>query len=394
MSGRSRTRMRAIAAAIAAFLPCGPAAAGNDAPTFKGHVTLSRHHTTNALDSPLALPDWYTLLRGALEETLAHDLGSTRLAARFELRRHDRLAIEDDASIAVEAETTVRASERLELRGTLSLSLAEEGDDLPIDPFILGTRTARVTLAGSMQAGLQLSAATTLVLEAAATRRMPGDTRFQDDILPGLRMEPRRDRFRLAATLKRSHGALSYGVNAGSGMMRAAPLGLMPQLDVFDHAVRVQSEIAIPSGPTLAAAAGLHLLNLPAAAFHEIRPTYEIAAQLPLDARLSLRGALRGAYDMASDDDPVAVWLKRLEVETVYRASPALSLGGGFFAQKRAFIGLGNGETGRGAYGEAIWQAGPKLALTLRLDFARTMLVPSAIERESIDAHLAVRAEL
>ncbi len=394
MSGRSRTRTRAIAAAIAAFLPCGPASAGSDASTFKGHVTLSRHHTNNALDSPIALPDWYMLLRGALEETLAHDLGSTRLAARFELRRYDRFDIDDDASIAVEAETTLRASERLELRGTLSLGLAEDGDDLPIDTFILGTRTATATLGGSVQAGLQLSSATTLVLEAAATRGAPGKTRFQGGILPALRMEPRRDRFRLAATLKRSHGTLSYGVSAGSGMMRSAPLGLMPQLDVFDHTVRAQTEIAIPNGPTLAATAGLQLLSLPAAAFREIRPTYEIAAQIPLDARLSLRGALRGAYDMASNDDPVAVWLKRLEVETVYRASPALSLGGGFFAQKRDFIGLANGETGHGAYGEAIWQAGPKLALTLRLDFARTMLVPSAIERESVDAHLAVRAEL
>ena len=387
-------RIRAAAMAAATLLPVASALAEGSAPTFKGHVALSRHHTTNALDGPLAVSDWYTLLRGALEETLRHERGETRIAAQLELRRYDRFDIEDDASVSVAAETTLRAAERLELRGGLSLRLAEEGDDLAIGNFLLGTRTARATIAGNVQAGLQLSAATALVLTAAASREAPGDTRFEDDVLPGIRLEPRRDRFRLAATLKRSHGAFSYGLDAASGTMRAAALGEMPRLDVFDHVVRVQSEIAIADGPTLAAAAGLHLLSLPAAAFRELRPTYEIAARLPLDTRLSLRGAFRGAYDIASNDDPVAVWLRRLEIEAVYRAGPALTFGGGFFAQARDFIGMGNGETGRGAYAEAIWQAGPKLALTLRLDVARHRLEPSMIGRESVDAHLAVRTEL
>ncbi|MCO5145963.1 MAG: hypothetical protein M9895_07255 [Aquamicrobium sp.] len=385
----------ALAAATAAALATSvPAYADAPPRTFKASATLSRHHTTNALDSPLAVPDWYTQLRGALEETLVHELGTTRIAGEFQVRRYDRYSIEDDATASALVETTVRLSDRLELRGTLSLRAAEEGDELPLGNAVIGMRTGRIVAAAALQAGVRLFPDTTLVVETAASRDMPGDTRFQDDLLPAQPLEPLRERLRAAATLTRTEGAFSYGLFAGAGLMRARAVGLLPQIDVADYAIRAHAALKLDNGPTLAAAAGLAVLDVPTAAFRETRPTYEITAALPLAGRLTLRGALKAAYDMASNDDPVAVWLRRVEAEAVYAAGPRLTLAAGFFRQERDFIGLGGGETGRGLYGEASWQAHERLALVLRVDATRHVLVPLGIGRRAIDAQIALRANL
>lgn len=385
----------ALVATAAAALAISAPAFADDAPrTFKANATLSRHHTTNALDAPLAVADWYTELRGALEETLAHELGATRIAGEFQVRRYDRYSIEDDAAFSALVETTARLSERLELRGTLSLRAAEEGDELPLGSAVIGMRTGRIVAAAALQAGLRLAPDTTLVIETAASRDMPGDTRFQDDILPAQRLEPLRERVRAAATLTRTEGAFSYGLFAGAGLMRARAVGILPRIDVADYTIRVQSALKLDDGPTLAAAAGLAVLDVPAASFRETRPTYEITAALPLAGRLTLRGALKAAYDMASNDDPVAVWLRRAEAEAVFAAGPRLTFAAGLFRQERDFIGLGGGETGRGLYGEAAWQAHERLALVLRVDATRHVLVPLGIGRRAIDAQIAVRASL
>lgn len=383
----------ALAAAAAAALASSAPALADGAPrAVKASAELSRHHTTNALDGPLAVADWYTQLRGALEETLVHELGATRIAAEFQVRRYDRVSIEDDAAMSALVETTARVSERLELRGTLSLRAVEEGDDLTLGNLVIGMRSGRIVATAALQAGLRLSPDTTLVVEAAASRDMPRDTRFEDDILPAARLEPLRERLRAAATLTRTEGAFGYGLFAGAGLMRAR--ALVPALDVADYTIRVHSVLKQDGGLTLAAAAGLAVLDVPSASFRDIRPTYELSVALPLAGRLTLRGALKAAYDMASNDDPVAVWMRRAEAEAIYAAGPRLTLAAGLFRQQRDFIGLGGGETGRGLYGEAAWQAHERLAIVMRVDATRHVLVPLGIGRRAIDAHIAFKANL
>lgn len=388
-----RAACRALTLA-GALLHAAAAPAAEDGRTFKASVDLSRHHTDNVLDGPLALADWYTLLRGAVEETLVHERGATRIAGALELRRHDTYAIEDDAALSLAAETTVRVSETLELRGTLSMRLVDEGDDIAVGDAIVGIRTAKAIAGAGVQAGLVLSPGTTLVIEAAARHDRIGETHFEAGLLPDARLEPHRNRLRFAATLTHTEGSFSHGLFAGTGYTVARPLGILPRIEIFDHTLKIQSQLSLEGGPTLAAAAGLQLLDVPAASFRQVRPTYEIAAVLPLAPGLGLRGALKAGYDMISSDDPVAVRLRRLEIEASYRATPALTFGAGLFAQERDFVGLGTGETGRGAYGEAVWQAREKLAVVLRLDVARHLLLPFNIERRGIDTQLAVRASL
>lgn len=389
-----RLRTALAAAAAATLFSPAHARADDGPPTFKANATLSRHHTTNALDAPLAVPDWHTQLRGALEETLLHELGATRIAGEFRITRHDRLSIEDDAAFSALVETTAGVSGRLELRGTLSLRATEEGDDLALGGGVIGMRTGRIVATAALQAGLRLAPDTTLAVEAAASRDMPRDTRFQDDILPATRLEPLRERLRAAATLTRTEGAFGYGLFAAAGLMRARAIGVLPEIRVADYAARVHAALKLDDGPTLAAAAGLAMLDVPVASFRKVRPTYEISAALPLAGRLTLRGALRAAYDMASNDDPVAVWLRRAEAEAVYAAGPRLAFAAGLFRQERDFIGLGGGEAGRGLYGEAAWQAHERLAIVLRVDASRYLPAPHGIARRALDAQIALRANL
>src|SRR5690606_14393457 len=102
--------------------------------------------------------------------------------ADMELRRFDTYDIEDDAAFGIGAETTIRASDTLELRGTMSVRTISDGDDIAVEDLILGTRTRKTVLAGAFQAGRLLAPDTVLVLEAAAAREFAGRTHFQDGL--------------------------------------------------------------------------------------------------------------------------------------------------------------------------------------------------------------------
>ena len=115
---RRRFALRPAPLLLAALALAMPAAASAGEP--KASLSIERHHPSNALDGPLALDDRYWLLRGALEDTIAHDFGATRIVAEFEARRYDLYDFENDAGFALTVETTVRPSDALELRGTLS----------------------------------------------------------------------------------------------------------------------------------------------------------------------------------------------------------------------------------------------------------------------------------
>ena len=135
--------MRAGALIMAMSL-AGPVAAsaqtssGNDSSP-QASLTLSRHYTTNALDTPLQLDDWYTQLRGSIASKLAHDLGATGVTANINAKHYDALSIENDFALGISTDTTVALSENFELRGTLAVQMAEEGDEFSGTSFWHGT---------------------------------------------------------------------------------------------------------------------------------------------------------------------------------------------------------------------------------------------------------------
>ena len=370
----------------------GAGEAGRQPP--KASVSLARHHTTNALDAPHALRDWYTVLRGSLEDTLTHDLGTTRFAAEFDLRRFDTYAIEDDFALAAVAETTARPSEALELRGTLSLHLSDEGDDLALGKTVVGTRTGQAILSAAAQAGLRLAPDTTLVVEGLVSREIAGNTRFERHLLPALKLEPDRTRLGVGATLTRSLGPFSYGANGAAAWRHSEPAGIYSRIAIAEYTARLLGTLKLPGGATVGAAAGVQMLHLTSASFRQMRPTYELAAALPLPAGFSLNASLRGAYDTRTRDDPVAARLQRAEVEAGYQASPTVRLGTGVFAEERENLALGYETTARGLYGQAAWQPWEHTEITVRVDAVRRTQSVPALKWRAIDAQVAISRKL
>lgn len=379
-----------IAASAAILLATPPARAGG----VEAQATLSRHHTTNALDSTVALADRYSVLRGSIAHTLPHGLGSTRIAADFDLRRYDTYDIEDDAAAGVSVTTTLRPSETLELRGTLSATLSSEGDELMVGDAIVGMHTSKAIVAAGLQAGLKLSPDTVLVLEGAASRDRSGDTRFQDDVFLPQRLEPRRDAVRLAGTLTRTQGMFGYGMSGAAGLRRAEPIGFLPRLTMLDHALKLRGNLTFANGAKIAAEAGIETLELLDTSFRQARAAYELAAETPLFAGLSLRGMLKSGYDLATTDDPIAVRARRIEAEAAWQSTAALRFGAGVFVERRENVGLGTRERLRGLYAEAAWQAHERLSVLLRIDATRRMLEGLGLERRALDIQLALSTRL
>ena len=372
------------------------AQAGEQEEAHKASVTLSRHYTTNALDSPLELEDWYTLLRGSVDSAIRHERGVTRITAELESRRFDTLDIENDIALGVGTDTTFAVSDALELRGTLSAKIAEEGDELLLDTVFLGTRTRKTVLSGGVQAGLRLSPATVLVLESAISRETAGKTRFEGGLLPALQLDPARDRLRAGGRLTHTQGRFAYGAYGSAGLMRAAPLDPLVELRVLDYAAGIHASVTFDNDAAVAASAGLHGVSLSGSGFRELRPAYEIAASTPLPAGLSLRGALKAAYDPQSSDDPVATWVRRIEAEAGYEPTPWMRLSSGAFMENRVSVAMESRETGRGLFAQAVWTASPRTTLSLRVDATRkvTGVGEFRLTRRTVDVGVAMNLKL
>ncbi|MEO3385532.1 hypothetical protein [Mesorhizobium sp. CAU 1741] len=357
-------------------------------------ITLSRHHTTNALDAPLALEDWYTTLRGSVETSLSHEIGTTTITADGQFLRYDTYDIENDVAAGIGAETTMAISERVELRGTFSLNVVDEGDELDLGDVLLGIRTRKTIFAAGLQGGFRLSPDTILALEGALSRELPGKTRFEQDVIAPTRLDPVRDRLRIGAALTQTSGRFTYGVLGASGLMRSDPLGLLPELMVLDYKLALQGGVTFENGARVAASVGMHGLRLLDSEIGELRASYEIAAETPLPAGFSLRGIVSAGYDAKSNDDPVATWARRLEVEAGYKPGLPVSFGLGLYLEERENIGLETNESARGVYTEAVWQAREDMSLTFRVDASRKRLEPMGPERKAVDIHLALNAKL
>ena len=360
----------------------------------RASASISRHHTSNALDLPIALPDWYTLLRGSINETVEHELGSTRFSGEFQLRAFDTYDHEDDAAGGISVSSTLRASDTLELRGTLSLGLMSEGDELVVGNAILGMRTRRATLAAAIQAGLQLSPETVLVLEGSGMREQSGRTRFQDALLAPVKLDPTRHRVRLSATLTQMRGRFSHGLFAAAGIVQSDPIGLLPQFRTADYSARLHGRYATPAGFVASGSLGVEVLTLLGTSFRQVRAAYEVAAETPVAAAFSLRGALKAGYDFSSRDDPLAVWVQRYQAEAQYQANAVLRFGAGLFIERRENIGLETRERLRGVYGEAVWEALERVAVTFRVDGSRRATVGGNDARRNVDIQLSLSAEL
>lgn len=358
----------------------------------RAELSVSRHHTDNVLDEPLAVADWYTLMRGTVSGDIDHALGQTRITIDGELRRHDRFTIENDAAGGIEGQTTLRPSDDLELRGTLFLRHIREGDALVIEDLAIGTQTAKTVGGAGAVIGLRLTPSLVSTTELRGFRERAGDTSFEDDLLPALRFEPDRDRIFASQALTHTDGTLQTGVRATVERTTFS--------EIFDEPVeldrlQLRGEIGWRSedGYALALAAGGEWLRASFDLIDIVRPSIDATAIAPM-AGLQLRGTLRTAFDSDDTDDLLASWVRRAEAQLAWPLAEQLALSAGAFVEARDNLVLDYREDRRGIYGEFGWQASEKVTLVLRLDYIETRAPDIDFAKDRLDASLAVRTRL
>lgn len=375
------------------LLPGIAAASEVDAPSpVRAELSVSRHHTDNVLDEPLAVSDWYTLMRGSVGGDIDHALGQTRITLDGELRRHDLFTIENDAAGGIETQTTLRPSEDLELRGTLFLRHIREGDALVIEDLAIGTQTAKTVGGAGAVIGLRLTPSLVSTTELKGFRERAGDTFFEDDLLPALRFEPDRDRIFASQALTHTDGALQTGIRATVERTIFS--------EIFDEPVdldrlQLRGEIGWRSegGYALALAAGGEWLRASFDLIDVVRPSVEATAIAPV-AGLELRGTLRMGFDSDDTDDLLASWVRRAQAELAWPVAEQIAFSTGIFVEARDNLVLDYSEDRRGIYGELGWKASEKVTLVLRLDYLDTRAPDIDFANDRLDASLAVRTRL
>lgn len=379
------------AALLAALVSSAAAEEAGDAAA-NASVTLERHFTTNALDSDLELSDWYTLLRGSLAHEIPIEDGRVRLGFEFQGKHYDLYDFEDDLSLALTAEASRKLSERFEIRGTLSWQRFSEGDDLPLGPVVLTTRTDTDRLIAGFELGADLGSGLTLVLGAADNLEVPSKTSFPSLPIAAVELKPQRNRLRLSAALSRSEGSTAYGLRAVLEDTRAGPR----PLGVSYRQLSVQGEgrMTLPRGVMLAGALGLQWLEAELDLYEELRPTLQLAAIKKFDGGLELRGSFVAAYQSDDTDDPLASWVERLEIEARAPLRERFTIGAGVFAERRRNLQLGDEERLTGVYGEFVCHLDGMTDILFRLGVLRDVLSIADIDKHTLDAYVGVTRRL
>lgn len=381
--------LSAVFASLASPVLAGEATPAK--PTPSAEIAVERHYTTNALDSTLALDDWNTTLRGALAHEVELSGTKVKVSAAFQASLYDTYDFEDDISAALALEATRRLSDALEIRGTLSWRHFSEGDDLPLAGLVLATRTPTDTLAAGGEAGLDLGHGLTLVMGALGTIETPGDTRFPD-LAAQLRLHPRRETAQLSAVLTRSVGSLAYGLRTSLQRVSADPYPLGVGYRQF--APQIEAKYATRGGLTVAGALGAQYLAADEGLAQELRPVVQLAVVQKFTSGLELRGSYAASFESNDTDDPLASYLRRLEVEVSAPVLTHFTVGAGLFLERKSNLLLDYEEKDRGIYGEIVYHLTPMSDVTMRVDWRRDTLTLADEGKTAVDAYVGVARRL
>jgi hypothetical protein len=357
--------------------------------------SLERHFTTNALDSDHAVSDWYKLLRGSLQHEWGGKDTNATLGAEFQATRYDTIRIEDDRAVALTAQAFRRLRPGLELRGTLTYRLSSEGDDLPVGPLTLGTRTSKQVFGAQAQFGIDLGDATSLVLEAGDSFEDIGRSRFWHDVLPPTQLDADRNRLQFGFRIARTLGRLAFGSSGSALLVSVEQLGSPPVAVGFQrYALRGEFTWTGADGSTVGVAAGAEFLRAEDGLYSNVRPAWQIAFKKPMPHDLELRGTYCSRFEAVDSDDPLASWLQRAELEAGLKLNADLTLAAGLFWQEKENLLFENKEKSRGLYAEATYQMTQSTAAVLRVDVSKTFKTVIDTHEDTIDIFIGWQANI
>lgn len=357
-------------------------------------VETERHFTTNALDGPVAVSGWYTLLRGTLVHDAALDGGKLRIEARLEATRYDRTDIEDDRTGQISIELRRALSPSIEAKAVLSLAASDIGDDITLGSTVIGTRVRRLIPGAVLQVGADLGDGATLVATASAGSEQAGRTRI-DGLSGSYRIEPDRLQADASLTYARTRGRFRYGGLVAARYLKPEHIGLPPSaLGANMFGAQIEGAASAKDGATLQVAAGVQFLDGEFGIYRDAELAYEISGLIPLGKTIALRGTTFARFETADTDDPLASWLRRLQVEATLRAAEPLLLAAGLYREVKQNVLLENRENGAGAYAEATHDLGNAGTLAVRIDWSRTHRTVIEERYDTVDVRLAYRKKL
>lgn len=284
----------------------------------------------------------------------------------FEGTRFSRLWRENDwtASVALEAETLL--APETNLRGSLALAYAEEGQSAASIWGPLGLVTPTLSGTASVRAETRLGD-TLLGLDLAYAARRPGETQVEAGLVPDSRTEPRSDT--ITAGIDVIHSATPTLALAAGAQYRTV---LVPEADQVALGRLPVSLARIGGGIDLGAGAptglllrgGLDAILSDTAISPVFAPYAEAQARLQFTDTLALNAGLLAGADVEDPADGLADW--RLEARTGLRLTPApgVAIDAALFtAQKRSPALDLTIETEHGAEFIARWAALSGLSL-------------------------------
>lgn len=382
-----------IAAAALGLLCCAATANAGSGPSTA--TSIERHWTSNALDSDRATPDWYTLLRGSIEQKFGDDDANMRLAAEFQATRHDTVSIEDDRALALAVEAFGKIRPGLELRGSLTYRIFSDGDDLQIGPLTLGTRRLKQIVGATGQAGIDLGNATSLIVDVSESLERTGPTHFENDLLLPARLDPDISRTELGARLTRKSGRVALGASGSALFVAVERLGSPPVgISLERYALRGELAYSAADGSTLGLALGGEMLRGADVGYARLRPAWQASFTQKLPHALELRGTYFGRYETTDSDDPLASWVQRAELELGMKLRENLDLASGIFAEAKENLLFENVERKNGFYAELACAATPTTAIVLRLDYSRTRKTVIDVRQHTLDTFIGFRAKI
>ncbi|MBZ9720735.1 hypothetical protein LB519_23105 [Mesorhizobium sp. AD1-1] len=370
-----------------------PAAEIATDPTITG--SLERHWTNNALDSDHAVKDWYTLLRGSLQQQWGDNDANAKFSADFQVTHYDKTSIEDDRGLSLSAEAFRRLGPGLELRGSLSYRVSSTGDNLDIGPLTLGTREFKQVFGAQTQLGIDLGNATSLILEAADSYEKLGATHFQEDLILPAKLHADRNLFQLAARVTRTVGQLAFGASASALFASVEEIGYPPLFLSFNtYTLRAEAAYKATDGSTLGVALGAQFLRGADNIYQRWRPTWQVTFGKPLPHGFELRGTYFGRYETSETDDPLASWLQRAELELGMKVRENLGIASGIFYELKDNLLYENQERRKGVYAEATYNATKSMAIVVRVDVSETFKTVIDEREHTVDAFVGLRAKI
>lgn len=386
--------MRRPLLALSFAVVCQPAFAGPQGSTDGVSAGLEQHFTANAFDAPLALPDWYTLVRGAWQKTWQGDAGTLKIRADAEATRHRLYGIEDDRSAGASIEMTSKFGD-LELRGTLGYRVASIGDDLQFEDLVIGTSTLKQVAAAGVDVGVALDPVTSFILSVSNAYEFYGRAHFEDDVIEPTKLDPNTNRFRLQTILSRKTDFGTFGTTAATDLVGVERLGDPPVgLSLALFTVQANAVLTSPAGTTLKLAGGFQSIFGQDDIFQQTRPTFQIELRRLFGEVLELRGAISGAYDIIDSDDSLASWLQRGEVEIGWRPWERTKFSAGLFQEMKDNLLYENQEKAYGGYVEFAYDWSKVVTLVCRTDFENRFKTVIDTDTRNLDIYVGVRTRL